>query len=130
MAFHFRLGTSVRLAFVQKLFDVHLDLAIWTFRNIFFWDVDYLGSFTFGAFDLDGFPFVSHGRFLLLRTYYHNHKCRTREKSPLNPIFTSMLEGFFIYLTWRRSRTRSPEMPRTAMDLFFDVAPDFIDSWP
>jgi len=56
----------IRLSLVQKLFDVHLDLAIWTFGNIFFWDVNYLRSFTFGTFDLDGFPFVSHGWFLLL----------------------------------------------------------------
>ena len=57
---------SIRLAFVQKLFDVHLDLAIWTFGNIFFWDVDYLRSLTFGTFDLHGFTFVSHGWLLLL----------------------------------------------------------------
>jgi len=56
----------IGLSLVQKLFNVHLDLAIWTFGNIFFWDVDYLRSFTFRAFDLDGFPFVSHGWFLPL----------------------------------------------------------------
>jgi hypothetical protein len=57
---------SIRLTLVQKLFDVHLDPAIWTVRNIFFWDVNYLRSFTFGAFNLDGLFFVSHGWFLLL----------------------------------------------------------------
>jgi hypothetical protein len=56
----------IRLSLVQKLFDVHLDLAVWTFGNIFFWDVDYLRSFTFGTFDLDSFLFVSHGWSLLL----------------------------------------------------------------
>lgn len=56
----------IRLSLVQKLFDVHLDPAIWTVRNIFFWDVNYLRSFAFGAFDLDGLLFVSHGWFLLL----------------------------------------------------------------
>jgi hypothetical protein len=73
---------SIRFAFVQKLFDVHLDLAIWTFGNIFFWDVDYLRSLTFGTFDLHGFTFVSHGWFLLLLElcYYHKGKGRTRKK--------------------------------------------------
>jgi hypothetical protein len=54
------------LALVQQLFDVHLELAIWTFGNILIWDVYYLRSFTFGGFDLDGFPFVSYGWLLLL----------------------------------------------------------------
>jgi hypothetical protein len=71
---------SIRLTLIQQLFDVHLDPAIWTFGNIFFRDVNYLRSLTFGAFNLDGISFVSHECHSYSRTYYHKAEGRTRKK--------------------------------------------------
>jgi hypothetical protein len=83
-----------------------------------------LRSFTFGAFDLDGLLFVSHGWFLLLLHLLSQSRGENKEETDGGiEDWRLMIDNSYLV---SRCRTSSADIPSIAMLLARDVAPEAI----